>query len=340
MKKDMHIQKSRIEVYFIVLFLICVLIFSSFRAKIADYAAWLLAMTHEISLSSSTAKTNQAKPQGQIQGQAQVQAQIQEQQAPIKISVLSQIPPPKNKVAERINPTAAKPAVVSDKPVTVDLPKTEVPVITFIKNSSPGWNSPGAALFPPLRNFNGTAWNDEKTEIKIFTDGRILYLLCRLYDKKSGEAVIGDPKKLKRKGLWDTDCIEFFIMKNSKSSHYCQYILSASGRMETHLNKVSIKPNVWENAAMPKSFAMPRFNAEEFDGGFELEARIALSNIDIDMLKSGDTLLMQIVRNYRGQSDKNSVTTQLFPVYIYADSKGMNNHDRRSFQPIQVKQDK
>ena len=340
MKKDIHIQKSRIEAYFIVLFLIGVLVFSSFRAKIADYAAWLLAMTHEISLSTSTAKTSQAKPPGQTQGQAQ--AQIQEQQTPIKISVLSQMPQLKNKVAERINPTATagKQAVVSDKPVTVDLPKTEVPVIAFINNGSPGWNSPAAALFPPLRNFNGTAWNDEKTEIKIFTDGKMLYLLCRLYDKKSGEAVIGDPKKLKRKGLWDTDCIEFFIMKNSKSNHYCQYILSASGRVETHLNKIASKPNAWENAATPKSFAPPRFNAEEFDGGFELEARIALSNIDIDMLKPGDTLLMQIVRNYRGQGDKNSVITQLFPVYIYADSKGMNNHDRRAFQPVQVKQDK
>ena len=333
MKKD--VKKIRFEAYFIVLFLVCVLIFSIFRAKIADYAAWLLAMTHEISL--STAKASPAKIQGQTQ---QAQAQTQEQQAPIKITALSQAPPPKNKIAERMSPAVSKPAVVSDKPVTVDLPKTDAPVIAFI-NSSPGWNSPGSHLFPPLRNYNGTAWNDEKTEIKMFTDGRILYLFCRLYDKKAGEAVIGDPKKLKRKGLWDTDCIEFFIMKNSKSNYYCQYILSASGRAETHLNKITSKPNLWENAAMPKSFELPRLSAEEFDGGFELEARIALSNIDIDMLRPGDSLLLQIVRNYRGQSDKNSVTTQLFPVYIYADSKlGMNNHDRRAFQPVQAKQDK
>lgn len=331
MKND--VKKIKFETYFIVLFLVCVLIFSIFRANIADYAAWLLAMTHEISL--STAKSSQSKTTGQAQ-----QAQTQELQAPIKITALSQAPPQKNKVAERINPTVSKPAAISDKPVTVDLPKTETPVISFI-SSSPGWNSHGSRLFPPLRNFNGTAWNDEKTEIKMFTDGKTLYLFCRLYDKKAGEAVVGDPKKLKRKGLWDTDCIEFFIMKTSKSNNYCQYILSASGRTETHLNKITSKPNLWENATMPKSFELPRLSAEEFDGGFELEARIALSNIDIDMLRPGDSLLLQIVRNYRGQSDKNSVTTQLFPVFIYADSKlGMNNHDRRAFQPVQAKQDK
>ena len=50
---------------------------------------------------------------------------------------------------------------------------------------------------------------------------------------------------------------------------------------------------------------------------------------------------MQIVRNYRGQGYKNSVTLHLFPVYIYADKRmGRNNHDRRAFQKVIVKKDK
>lgn len=329
MKQD--VKKIRIEVCFVALFLVFVLIFSSFRNKIADSAAWLLAKTHEISLAS--AKASQTK--GQTQGQPQAQTQ-----SPIKLSVLSQVPPPKNKVAESINPTVNKTPAGSDKPVTVDLAKTDIPAIAF-SASPPVWNNSGIPLFPPLRNYNGTSWNDEKTDIKISTDGKKLYLLCRLYDKKADEAIIGDPKKLKRKGLWDTDCIEVFIMKNSRSDYYCQYIFSASGKVEYHYNKITNKPHIWGNATIPKSFEQPRFNVEEFDGGFELEAKIALSNIDVEMLKPGDSILIQIVRNYRGQSDKNSVTTQLFPVYIYADSKlGMNNHDRRAFQAITVKSDK
>ncbi|MFA6101109.1 MAG: sugar-binding protein [Victivallaceae bacterium] len=327
------VKKNRTEMCFLALFLVFVLIFSSLRGKIADYAAWLLAMTHEISL--STAKESPAKT---VPGQPP--AQPVEQQAPIKISVLAQVPPPKNKVAERINPTVSKKIDTPDKPVTVNLPKTGTPEISFT-NGIPDWSSPGVALFPPLRKFDGTAWNEEKTEVKMTTDGKKLYVLIHVYDKNPADAITGDPKKRKGKGLWDTDSIELFIMKNSKSDYYCQYIISVSGHGQTLYNKITSKPNSGQIVTPPKSFEFPRFSAEDFDGGFELLTKISLSNIDMDMLKPGDTLLMQIVRNYRGQTDKTSVTLQLFPVYIYADSRsGIDNHDRRAFQPILVKNNK
>jgi hypothetical protein len=329
------VKKNSAGLRCLILFLAFVLIFSCFRGKIADYAASLLAMTHEISV--STAKQEQPKPQPQIPGQLPAQS-AEQAQTPLKITVLESKPPTANKVVERINPAAAKTSTAPAKPVTVDLPKTETPIISFVGNSSPGWNSPGGILFPPLRNVNGTPWSDEKTEIKIFTDGKKLFIFCRLYDKNPGDALIGDPKKLKKKGLWDIDSIEFFIMKNNKSDCYCQYVLTAGGKTSSLAYKIGNKTNQYTQMTLPKSFELPRLSVEEFNGGFELEAKIALSNIEIDRLKQGDSILVQIVRNYRGQSEKNSASVQLFPMHIYADSKiGRNNHDRRAFQPVLVK---
>ena len=72
-----------------------------------------------------------------------------------------------------------------------------------------------------------------------------------------------------------------------------------------------------------------------------MEISIDLRNNGIKKIKPGDSFLMQIVRNYRGQGYKNSVTLHLFPVYIYADKRmGRNNHDRRAFQKVIVKKDK
>jgi len=329
-------KKIRIEVCVIALFLVFVLIFSVFRTEIADCATWMLAMTHEISL--STVKESQAK--AQVSTQQLPPSQLSEQQAPIKISVLTQDYPSKNKFAARVNPIVNKKADdVFAKPVTTNLPKTEIPSISFAAGI-PDWLSAGGTLFPPLRKFDGTVWNEEKTEIKISTDGKKLYALFRLYDKSPREAISGDPKKRPGRGLWDTDSIEFFLMKNSKSEYYCQYIISVSGSGLTLYNKITDKPNVGQAAPQSKSFELPRFSAEEFDGGFDLEIRIALSNIDVETLNPGDNLLMQIVRNYRGQSEKKSVILQLFPVHIYGDNRlGASNNDRRAFQAIPVKRD-
>jgi hypothetical protein len=329
---EKNAKKIRAEACFVALFLVGVLIFSSFRAKIADYAAWLLAMTHEISL--SPAQASQAEAQGQTQAQAR------ETQAPIKFSALAQAPAPKNKIVERINPTANKKTDAPDKPVTVNLPKTETPVIAFT-NDITDWSRSGAVLFPPLRKFDGTVWDKEKTEIKIATDGKKLYVLCRAYDKNPEGVVTVDAQKRKGKGIWDTDSIELFLMKNGKSDHYCQYIISVNSQGQTFYNKTAGKPNDGQIVTPPESFEFPRFNVEEFDGGFEFEIRIALSNINVNTLGPGDFLLMQIVRNYRGQSEKESVALQLFPVYIYAESRfGLNNRDIRAFQAIPVKRDK
>jgi hypothetical protein len=76
---------------------------------------------------------------------------------------------------------------------------------------------------------------------------------------------------------------------------------------------------------------------DEFNGGFEIEMKISLSNLGFKKLEPGDTFLLQIVRNYRGQNEKDSATLHLFPVYIYADNRlGRNNHDRRAFQKVQI----
>ena len=193
-------------------------------------------------------------------------------------------------------------------------------------------------LFTPLRKYDGTLWRKEKTEIKGSTDGRKLYLVCRFYDKKPHEAVTEHTEKRGGGSAWQDDSIEVFLMKNRKSTFYCQYIVSVSGKGTILYDKNTKAPNRGQKVDIPEGFVKPRYNVDDFASGFEIEMSIALSNIGIDKLKPGDALLMQVVRNYRGQKNKESVTLHLFPVYIYADKRlGVNNHDRRAFQKIVVK---
>jgi hypothetical protein len=225
-------------------------------------------------------------------------------------------------------------------PVTAKLPKTKTPTISFGKYF-PEWDDPELILFTPLRKYDGTIWRKEKTEIKGSTDGKKLYLICRFYDQNPDKAVIQNTEGKSGNNAWKDDSIEVFLMKNRKSKNYYQYIVSVTGKGCTLYYKNNKVPNRGTRIKKPKDFAKPRYGADDFDGGFEIEMVIDLSNIGISKLKPGDSFLMQVVRNYRGQGYKNSVTLHLFPVYIYADKRfGINNHDRRAFQKVVVKKSK
>jgi hypothetical protein len=66
-----------------------------------------------------------------------------------------------------------------------------------------------------------------------------------------------------------------------------------------------------------------------------------LSNIGIKKAQPGDSILLQVDRNYRGQRTKESASLHLFPVYIYADKRfGLTNHDRRTFQKLVIEKSK
>ncbi|MHB9139017.1 MAG: sugar-binding protein [Victivallaceae bacterium] len=280
-------------------------------------------MTHEVSL---------AKPKaGQDKAAAQTEAQ-----RPIKITAEPANSVKINNAVARVNPNINK-TVAQDVPVRANLPKTETPSI-FLTDKIPDWNQAGGGLFPPLRKHDGALWDKEKTEIKVNTDGNKLYILCRVYDKTPVDAIISNSRKQGSKKIWEDDSIELFIMRDVRSEYYCQYIVSVSGMGQAFYHSDLGKINTSKSTALPKNFEHPQFNVEEFDGGFEFEIKIPLSNVKVNSLKPGDSLLMQIVRNYRGQSGKKSVVLQLFPTHIYGDSRaGVNNTDRRAFQPVLVR---
>ncbi|MDD5727348.1 MAG: hypothetical protein PHV59_02180 [Victivallales bacterium] len=299
------------------LFVLFVAVFSLFRPFIGKCAVGLLALTGEISLAKTSGKSDIPV-------------------APIQIVTKKKLISSKPVSPRTAAGTSVKVSEMFKHPVTANYPKTRPPVISC-REGFPDWDDAGLKLFTPLRKYDGTVWNKERTEIKCSTDGRRLYLLCRFYDRHPEQAVTSHDGA----HAWQDDSIEVFLMKNRKSKFYCQYILSVTGK-GTVLG-YSNKPQSWQwvRYALPKDFVSPHYDADRFDWGFELELSIALNNIGIEDLKPGDSLLMQIVRDYRGQGSKKSVLLQLFPVYIYGDVRmGGNNHDRRAFQPVKVQRGK
>jgi Carbohydrate family 9 binding domain-like len=320
MKKD--IKKIPVNLLFVLMFLLFAGIFSYFRTEIAYSAALLLNMTHEITLSK-------AQDGG-----------LESSQSTVKIITENKF---KAKQKNKSRKIAIKRKKKIDgrfkKPVTVKLPKTKTPTVSF-SELFPEWDDSGLTLFTPLRKYDGTLWREEKTGIKGSTDGKKLYLIFRLYDKVPEEAVTKNTKGKSGDAAWKDDSVEIFLMKNRKSKFYCQYVVSVTGKGKVYYNKNSNEPNR-ATKKISSDFAKPRYSAHKFNGGFQIEIAIPLSNAGIKKIESGDSFLMQIVRNYRGQGYSNSVTLHLFPVYIYADKRlGINNHDRRAFQKVTVKQSK
>jgi hypothetical protein len=310
-------KKLSAGVLFFALFLLFVAVFSIFRLRIAEYAAWLLAMTHEVSLSESKS--------GDGHQAIKIVSDIQYAGKGKKASGSRRVASKKKSASEMFK-----------NPVTAKLPKTKTPIVLYT-DDYPEWNDSKFPLFTPLRKFDGTIWRKEKTQIKMTTDGRRLYVVCRFFDKNPGAAITKYTEKFGGKNAWQDDSIELFLMKDKNSKFYCQYIVSVSGKGTVLYHKVTEAPNRGSNAKLPKTFVSPNYNVDEFNGGFEIEMKISLSNLGFKKLEPGDTFLLQIVRNYRGQNEKDSATLHLFPVYIYADNRlGRNNHDRRAFQKVQI----
>lgn len=225
---------------------------------------------------------------------------------------------------------------ISDKPTTTKLPKTKTPVVACCDTLSV--SVAHAPDFPPLRKYDGTRWTKEKTVIKAVTDGTKIRFQFHLFDSNPDKAVTSHSRSNPRYA-WQDDGIELFLMKDRKSKTYCQYVMSVIGRGAVFLLKCD-KQNMARGShiATPDAFLPPLMNARRTSDGFLLELTVDSSNIGVDSLKPGDTFLLQIVRNYRGQRDEHSVILQLFPTHIYADNRsGANNHHRKAFSPVRIK---
>ena len=311
-----HVQKS----LFVILFLGLTGVFSIFRTEISRVAVSLLAMSGEVVLAKQTAKGGD----GEAVAHSSVQIVTDKKYSTTK------------KTSRKTASSSKKLSNVFKKPVTANLPKTKTPIISY-SYDFPEWDDPGLSLFTPLRKYDGTLWKKEKTEVKASTDGKKLYIILRLYDQDPDNAVTRYSQK-DGSNAWKDDSIELFLMKDRRSTFYCQYIVSVSGRGGVLYYQNGTAPNRGSHKNLPTNFVKPRFSSDTFDEGFELEMAIDLRNVGITKLKRGDSFLIQIVRNYRGQGDPKSVTLHLFPVYIYADKRlGVNNHDRRAFQKVIVK---
>ena len=293
--------KSRQEYVILLIFLVFVLFFSFVRIPLAEGAAWILAVSGEIKASNA------------------------EEEAEVPVSLTGKKPPPKP--AANIQDQG--------KAQTRNLPKTEEPIV-LMTSSIPSIKEAVFAPFPKIRNHNGDPWDTEETDIRAYTDGKKLYFFARLGDR-SPDSAITRHSEAQASSAWMDDGIELFLMRDKNSKVYCQYILSVSGIGYAYYLNSTDNPSRGMTAEKPKDFVPPIFTVGKRPSGFDLEIEVALSNVEINNVKPGDSFLIQFVRNYRGQGDQNSVTLQLFPTHIYADKRfGLLNHDRRAFQPVKI----
>jgi hypothetical protein len=301
--------------YGVLLFIFLAFLFSYFRLQIYTINAWCFAMTGEIQ---------------QIQFTTSGELKLDD-------SDVKTVPAT---AAKPVFKTTAAP-VDSGKPVKVNLPLTAEPEILFTNNLT-NQDLQRSPLFPPMRMFNGKEWKKEKTEIRMACDGETLEVSFLCFDSEPSKLVTQYSEKEGANFAWKDDSIEFFLIRNPKADHYFQYICSASGISKVYYYKTSDSYSMGTNESeFPANFKKPIIRGEKTAAGFKIYMSINLTNnLGLPRLSSGKEILLQVVRNYRGQGtgDPQLVTLQLFPTFIYADSRSgaANNHDRRAFQPAKL----
>ena len=290
-------------------FLLFVCFFTFLRYPIGEFSAWMLSITSEVRITDDSEPSDQEKYEFNKKKKKFNKKKVKKKK--------------KKKTIDR------------GKPVTVKLPKTKTPII-LICDDFPDWSDKVASDFPSFRRANGKEWNKDQTNVRVTSDGKKIYMLLKLYDKFPKKAITKHSES-NSGGAWKDDSIEIFLMKQANSKVYCQFILSVSGIGHCFYINAGKEPYTSNKIEKPENLDKWSYDVEEFDNRFEMEISIPLSNIGINKLKANDTFLLQIIRNYRGQNDKNAVTLQLFPTHLYADSRfGINNHDRRAFQKVKV----
>jgi hypothetical protein len=300
-------------IYGILLFMFFAFIFSFFRLQIYSFNAWCFAMTGEIQQIQFTS-AGDLKMEGS-----------EDKTAPVATA----------------STPAVKTASAESKPVKVNLPLTVQPKILFV-NTVTDQDLLKSPLFPPLRSFNGTEWKKEKTEIRMASDGETLEVSFLCFDSEPSKIVTQFSEKEGAANAWKDDSIEFFIMKSPKADHYFQYVCSASGLSKVYYYKTTDNPRSGTNdPTFPANFKKPIIRGETCAEGYKIYMDIDLSNnLGLPRLSPGKEIMLQVVRNYRGQGAGNPLEMglQLYPTFIYADSTtgAANNHDRRSFQTAKL----
>ncbi len=225
-------------------------------------------------------------------------------------------------------------------PQTTNLPKTDQPVAPFVEKDPP-MDGGSLPLAPKMRKFDGTEWDLERTDLRMATNGKCWFIICKCYDKDPRGIITKNSEAGGSGAAFQDDSIEVFLRKDKSSDGYVQYVSSASGK--SHVYRIKVPENgdpraIGATDTSGKEFVAPVFDIRRDDDGFTVYMKIDLSNIGAKrLLVPGEEILVQVVRNYRGQGTATSATLQLFPAHIYADNRyGYNNHDRRGFQPVKI----
>ncbi len=300
------VKVSKEVAYGVLLFLFFAFIFSFFRHNFYAFNTWCFAITGEMQQVKFSEEDGDFPPTG---GDQQ-----------------------KKTAAAKANTAPAAKAPDSDKPVRTNLPQTAQPKIQILPSISEVDESK-LPVFPDLRNYSGTEWKDEKTVVKMATDGQSLYVSILCSD--------ADPKNLVTKysetegdgNAWKDDSIEFFLMKDKDADHYYQLVASASGLSHIYYLKIpDSAPISYASDTTPADFKKPFIRSEKCPEGFKVTMEIDLQGFGFDKLDDGKEILMQVARNYRDNADPKSAKLQLFPTFIYCDNRhGPQHHDRRGF---------
>lgn len=223
-------------------------------------------------------------------------------------------------------------------PVVRDLPKTPVPLVQLLDDKPSRDKLKTLTPFPKLRSYNGDDWDQEKTDIFMAVHGTKLYALCILHDSNPDEIVTEFSEKGGGHNAYKDDSIELFLMPSEDPESYSQHVCSASGEYQSYYNGInSDNPTAKTAGEKPDNVQDPLIEVERLDKGFLVYMEIDLREIGLEKVESRDALSLQVVRNYRGQGNSDSHTLHLFPTHIYGDTKlGLNNHDRRAFQPVKI----
>ncbi len=238
-------------------------------------------------------------------------------------------------VAKPVMTDVSSTSIDHSNPTTIKAEKTRPPKILYRGGIPDFYNDP-IPEFPEMRTEKGEKWDKEKTLIKMTCDSKDLHVYVKCFDSNKEELVTKYSKNEGAASAWKDDSIEIFLMKDKGSKIYCQYIASASGLVHCFCEEAGDLPFTYSTPPLKNTFKQPEHDVNVVNDGFEITMTISLANLGIEHLMHGDKILMQIVRNYRGDG-KDGISLQLFPCYIYADSRiAPSNHDRRAFIPVEI----
>ena len=281
-----------------ILFLIFISLFIYFRASISGLSTALLSISGEIHTADSETKT--------VEDDAG-------------------------------NKTKIKRKKWSKVPTLTKLPKTASFYIPIL-SKEPTANTNQLIIIPEMRIYNGKKWEDETTTVKMGIFNNFLYVFINCTDKQP-DGIATVYAKNDSKNIWQDDSIEIFMMKDRDDDNYCQYMISPIGTYHCyHWETIIDRIDKGSELEKGEDFILPRINAKISEKGYNLNIKIALQNIGITNTDKTDTILLNMIRNYRELYSDKRVETQLYPTHIYVDNRfnRASNHNRKGFQPVKI----